>query len=222
MPIVRFAILFFLAGVLLSTPARAEIYKYVDSNGVCHYTNAPVDSRYKKVNLHTRSRKPTVSRRSYPQVRLFRRRGRGAFYSFDYHIIRAARAHRVDPLLIKAIIKTESNFNPRAVSSRGALGLMQLMPATARELRVRNPLDAKQNIDGGTRYIKQLLDSFHGNVPLSLAAYNAGPGRIKNGMIPAIPETISYVKKVLRLYKTYRRARRTSASITISHVKYQG
>lgn len=209
-------VLLLMAGVVCATPAGAAIYKYIDSNGVCHYTNAPGDQRYKEVDMNSRPRNRAVVRSSYPRVRSLSfgryHRRKGSFYSYDNHIVRAARVHRVDPLLIKAIIKTESNFDSQAVSSQGAQGLMQLMPATARELRVRNPFNAKQNIYGGTRYIRQLLDSFNGNIALSLAAYNAGPGRIKNGMIPAIPETIAYVKKVLRLYKAYRRSSRRAAS----------
>jgi soluble lytic murein transglycosylase-like protein len=124
-------------------------------------------------------------------------------YTFDHHIRRAARAHRVDPLLIKAIIKTESNFDPYAVSSQGAKGLMQLMPGTARDLHVTDPFDAGQNIYGGTEYIRRLLDSYQGNLRLSLAAYNAGPGRVKR-TVPRIPETVAYVSKVMRLYRQYR------------------
>ena len=117
-----------------------------------------------------------------------------------------ATEHGVDPLLVKAVIKTESNFDPEAVSAKGALGLMQLMPATARELRVANPLDPLEKVTGGTRYLRTLLDSYDGNVALSLAAYNAGPGRVKDA-IPNIPETRTYVARVLRHYASYRQAR---------------
>jgi soluble lytic murein transglycosylase-like protein len=208
-----------------AAPAVAGIYKYVDSRGVTHYSNVPGDSRYKLMDLdsssrHSAKRSSSVRSTAFPSVRtlrLMKKRGRNLQpYAFDHHIRRAARAHRVDPLLIKAIIKTESDFNPYAVSSQGAQGLMQLMPGTARDLHVRDPFDARQNIYGGTRYIKQLLDSYQGNLALSLAAYNAGPGRVKNGRIPAIPETVAYVKKVMRLYRAYRRGGRTSSASNIN------
>ena len=218
-------VLVILATLICATSAGAGIYKYVDSRGVTHYSNVPGDSRYKLMDLNSRPRQParrsaSVRSSRYPSLHslhLMRKQGRSLQpYAFDRHIRRAARAHRVDPLLIRAIIKTESDFDPYAVSSQGAQGLMQLMPGTARDLHVRDPFDAGQNIFGGTRYFKQLLDSYQGNLALSLAAYNAGPGRVKNGRIPAIPETIAYVKKVMRLYRAYRRGGRTS-SVTRAH-----
>lgn len=124
---------------------------------------------------------------------------------YDHYIQTAARRYDIDASLIKAIIKTESDFNHKAVSKKGAQGLMQLMPATARELRVSNPFNPKENIDGGTRYLKQMLKSFNGNLILSLAAYNAGPGNVKrSGGVPAITETRRYVNKVLKKYKYYK------------------
>ena len=124
---------------------------------------------------------------------------------YDKDITRVSRRYNVDPHLIKAIIQTESGFNHRAVSKQGAQGLMQLMPGTAKDLRVFNPFNPRENIDGGTRYFRNLLDTFGGDVKLSLAAYNAGPGQVQqaNG-IPPIAETIRYVKKVLRQYRVYK------------------
>jgi hypothetical protein len=124
---------------------------------------------------------------------------------YDQDIRRIGKRYDVDPSLIKAIIHTESDFNHRAVSSRGAQGLMQLMPDTARELRVANPFNPKENIDGGTRYFRGLMDSFNGDLILSLAAYNAGPGLVRRtGGVPRISETRRYVNKVLKRYRIYR------------------
>jgi soluble lytic murein transglycosylase-like protein len=113
----------------------------------------------------------------------------------------AAKRYGLDPELIKAVIKVESSFNPYAVSEKGAMGLMQLMPRTAEEMQVRSPFEAKENIMGGSRYLRKMLNLFDGDLRLGLAAYNAGPNRIlENGIIPKIPETEKYVKKVMQEY----------------------
>lgn len=119
----------------------------------------------------------------------------------DKVIEQAAARHNVDANLVRAIVKVESNFNPRAVSHKGAMGLMQLMPGTARDLKVTQPFDPAQNVDGGVRHLKGLLETFDGNVELSLAAYNAGAGAVqRNRGVPPYTETRNYVKKITNLY----------------------
>ena len=119
----------------------------------------------------------------------------------DKIVQQAANDHAVDPNLVRAIIKVESNFNPHAVSRKGAIGLMQLMPTTAKSLNVRNPYDPAQNVDAGVRHFKQLLDSYNGNVELSLAAYNAGAGAVRRSRgIPKYSETRNYVKRITGIY----------------------
>ena len=119
----------------------------------------------------------------------------------DSIIEEAAHRHKVDTNLVRALIKVESNFNPRAVSSKGAMGLMQLMPATARSLNVSNPFDPQQNVDAGVRHLRGLLDNYQGDVVLSLAAYNAGSGAVaRNNGVPPYAETRKYVRKITELY----------------------
>jgi soluble lytic murein transglycosylase-like protein len=119
----------------------------------------------------------------------------------DAIIEEAAAKHGVDSNLVRAVIKVESNFNPRAVSRKGAMGLMQLMPQTARSLQVANPFDARQNVDGGVRHLKSLLENFNGDVTKSVAAYNAGAGAVtRNGGVPPFAETQAYVRRINQLY----------------------
>src|SRR6266436_8203572 len=119
----------------------------------------------------------------------------------DAAIEQAAARHNVDPNLVRSVIKVESNFNPNAVSRKGAMGLMQLMPSTARQLHVKNPFDPEQNVDAGVRHLKQLLENYGGDVKLTLAAYNAGAGAVaRSSGVPHYAETQNYVRRITNLY----------------------
>jgi len=121
--------------------------------------------------------------------------------NIDSAIDQAAARHHVDPNLVRAVIKVESNFNPYAVSRKGAMGLMQLMPQTARQLNVSNPFDPEENVDAGVRHLKQLMDNYGGDIKLTLAAYNAGQGAVERSAgVPRFRETRNYVKRITQLY----------------------
>jgi len=177
--------------VAASVRAGNSLYHYVDDRGVVHFTDAPSDRRYTRVtalrSLATRPRPRPISR-----VR-----------TYDDLIERASRRHGVPAALVKAVIHAESAFNPRAVSPKGAMGLMQLMPGTAQEMGVVQPFHARQNVQGGTRYLRSLHDRY-GSWTHTLAAYNAGPSAVDlyRG-IPPFAETRQYVKRVLSYYRRY-------------------
>jgi soluble lytic murein transglycosylase len=184
---------FLLCGVLgvsllyLHNPAGADIYRYVDANGTIHFTNIPTSPRYRlfRQDRSTRSRKSPTR--------------------YDQLIKEISQRHNIDPALVKAVIKTESDFDPQAVSKKGARGLMQLMPETLKDLNVYNPFHPRDNINGGVKFLKQLLKRFDNNLTLSLAAYNAGPTVVeKYEAIPPYKETQGYVKKVLNYFDRYR------------------
>ena len=119
----------------------------------------------------------------------------------DAAIEQAAARHNVDPSLVRSVVKVESNFNPNAVSRKGAMGLMQLMPSTARQLNVTNPFDPEQNVDAGVRHLKQLLENYGGDLRLTLAAYNAGAGAVaRSSGVPHYAETQKYVRRITNLY----------------------
>lgn len=185
-------ILFILA--LSTSISYGDIYKFTDSNGVIHYTNVPVDSRYKKFMSESfNGYNGSAFDDKYSYAPLF----------YQEIVARKSRKYNIHPALVKAIIKAESNWNPYAISRKGAKGLMQLMPRTALDMGVRNSMNPEQNIEGGTKYISMLLNLFSGNLDLALAAYNAGPGAVKKyGGIPPYRETINYVKKVNKFFIT--------------------
>lgn len=175
---------------LLAFPSLAAIYSFVDEHGVIHFTNIKPRGREYTVLIPEREVSDSESR---------------VFYKRDYDTLieNYGRKYNIDPKLIKAVIIAESNFNPYAVSRRGAMGLMQLLPETARMLNVRNIFDPEENIRAGVQYLRMLKDHFRGNLDLVLAAYNAGPRRVYESKmnVPQISETLEYVRKVKELYR---------------------
>jgi len=178
------------AGLALSLfsilPVSADIYRYVDKDGAWHFTNVRTDTQY-KLYIKTPRKTPSKYIKEYEGI-----------------ILQASRRFEVDVSLVKAIIKAESYFDHKAVSHKGAQGLMQLMPQTSDAMAVENPFDPEENIFGGTRYLSLLLKRFKNDKRLAVAAYNAGPERVEacNG-IPPIDETERFVKKVMNYYRDY-------------------
>ena len=190
------------AAALLLAPGRsgATIYSFVDENGITHYSNVPSDPQYRPIlDLHPNrgggeSSGSTGNLPADPDA-------------YDHLIRAAASRYQVDPHLVKAVIRAESNFDCLAHSTKGALGLMQLMPDTATDMAVADPFDPQDNINGGTRYLSKMLGLFPGNLRLALAAYNAGPAKVLGvGQVPRIKETINYIQKVQYYYQRYQRS----------------
>jgi soluble lytic murein transglycosylase-like protein len=201
----RFALSAALAAVLATLtpgPAQAQVYKWVDENGVITFSNIapPQNQDYQVLRFPCYAADPKCRSVSWERVPLNTQ-------AFDREIRSAAAYNAVEESLIRAIIHAESAYQPDARSPKGAQGLMQLMPATAAELQVGNPFDPAENIEGGARYLSQLLAEFKGNLELAAAAYNAGPDAVyKYGGIPPYDETQEYVRRVKILYKRYDQA----------------
>ncbi|MEQ1559207.1 MAG: transglycosylase SLT domain-containing protein [Methyloglobulus sp.] len=194
--------------VCSSNMAFADIYKYVDSTGRAYYTDEPRHSLYKRIIKTSPNHYKVREGNAYPTVfSSFSRNfdnGRHTIRKnkFSDVISNAAYRNRVDEKLVHAVIQTESAYNAGARSPAGAVGLMQLMPDTAKRYGVLNRTDPVQNVDGGTRYLKDLLAMFNYNLRLAVAAYNAGENAVirHNNSIPPYPETQNYVRQVLALY----------------------
>jgi hypothetical protein len=180
---------------LMADVVSAGIYRYEDENGVVHFTNCPRDPKFK---LYLRETKEDVGE----EVSSFSVTDSG---NYDHLISELSKKYQVDFALVKAIIRAESGFNPKAISRKGAKGLMQLMPATALRMNVSNAFNPKENIEGGVRYFKYLLSLFDNDLRLSLAAYNAGENLVSQlGTIPPYRETVDYVRRVLNFYRSYK------------------
>jgi hypothetical protein len=173
-----------------------SVYRYMDAEGVTHFSDSPVDDRYNRIRI---DRQEGVAISARPALRNVPTQG-----DYDRLIVKVALRHGVPAGLVKAVIAAESNFQPDAVSRVGAQGLMQLMPETAADLGVERPFGVVENIDGGVRYLRLMLDRY-GDVTRALAAYNAGPKAVDRYKgVPPYRETQTYVKRVLRYYRSYR------------------
>jgi len=181
-------LMLFLSIVFVYT-AAADIYMYVDKRGVVNFTNVPTSGNYKLFVKEL----PARIRKSYNTA------------EYDHLIRKAEEQYDVDFFLIKAVIEAESNFDPDAVSKKGAKGLMQIMPGNFQSLAVQDPFNPAQNIMGGVKYLQELLKRYENKLPLVLAAYNAGPEAVDQYReIPPFEETQNYVRKVMKLYKQYK------------------
>ena len=198
-PILRLLLpfVFLASGGLVATAARADIYGFTDENGVKHFTNMPsLDKRYKFIRREGGAPPPLAAAYVPSEADILK-------YSGIIDI--ASRSYGVDQSLVHAVIQAESGYNPGAVSRKGATGLMQLMPDTAKRYGVADARDPVQNIHGGVKYLKDLLAMFNGNLQLAIAGYNAGENAVirAGNRIPPYPETVAYVPKVLDFYRRH-------------------
>lgn len=195
-----------IAGFLWAVPpVEAEIYMYKDSSGTLNFSNAPASSASARfVPVPSQWFAPPRAGRS-GRARAYRAAVNKSTY--DPVIREMSSRYEVDPALVKAVIQAESNFIPYAVSPKGAQGLMQLMPATARRHKVWRVFDPRENIQGGVKHLRMLLDRYNGNVRKTVAAYNAGEGNVdKHGGVPPYPETVEYLQRVLQYRDQFLRA----------------
>lgn len=194
-----------LAVVLCPFTASADIYQYTDADGVVHFTT--VKPGVPSAKLYMKSTERPAPGTVRPGVAPFAPQNRDVsrFTQFDEHIRQAASLYQIPEQLIRAVIKVESDYDPRAVSSAGARGLMQLMPETAERLGVKDINDPRENILGGVRYLRVLANMFNGDLDFTIAAYNAGENAvIQHGGIPPYAQTRDYVVKVTKFYRRYR------------------
>ncbi|MEW5908191.1 MAG: lytic transglycosylase domain-containing protein [Thermodesulfobacteriota bacterium] len=175
-------------GLIFPAMARADIYKYIDKDGILHFTNVPTTGGYA---LYLKENSSSVKSSEPPD-------------RYEDYIEQASEKHGLSIPIIKAIIRAESNFNPWAVSNKGARGLMQIMPDNFQSLDLKDPFNPRENILAGTKFFKSLLTRFEGNLRLALAAYNAGAEAVdRHRGIPPYRETEEYVERVLRYYQLY-------------------
>ncbi len=185
---------------LTAEAALATVYTFTDASGVTHFTNVPSDPRYAgmaRAPHRAATYQPARTSLGYPS----------ASDRYAPLVQKVAREHSLDQALLQAMIETESGFDPHAVSRKGAVGLMQLMPETARRYGVRDLYDPAENIQGGAKYLRDLMRKFNNDLSLTLAAYNAGEDAIiqYGNRIPPYRETLQYVPRVLTLYRQYQR-----------------
>ena len=184
--VLQVSVLFLAVLPFLCTPLWADVYRYVDKDGVWHFTNIKSDKRY-RIFIKSPQKNSVKFIAEYNDI-----------------IRQASKRFEIDPHFIRAIIKAESGFDHKATSSKGAQGLMQLMPGTANDMAVEDPFDPEENIFGGARYFSLLLKRFKNDKILALAGYNAGPEAVESYKgVPPFPETKAFVKRVMDYYETY-------------------